>query len=132
MRAAPLFGLRIRGTENLIDYKTYAQARPYFDRLADCSPMCMEHSFVLAVEKLLGIEVPLRAQYLRVFFAELTRISNHMLNLGSYVMDVGAMTPNLWLFEIREDCYGFLERPTGARMPHHSFLPGGAHQDVPL
>src|SRR3546814_16655097 len=80
-------------------YKTYAQALPYLDRLDYCSPLCMEHSFVLAIEKLLDLEVPLRAQYLRVLFAELTRISNHMLNLGSHVMDVGAMTPNLWLFE---------------------------------
>ena len=87
---------------------------------------------MLAIEKLLDLEVPIRAQYLRVFFAELTRISNHMLNLGSHVMDVGAMTPNLWLFEVREDCYGFLERATGARMHHNYFRPGGVHQDVPL
>ena len=131
-RIDPHVGLLHRGTEKLIEYKTYAQAIPYFDRLDYCSPACMEHSFVLAIEKLLDLEVPLRAQYLRVFFAELTRISNHMLNLGSHVMDVGAMTPNLWLFEIREDCYGFLERATGARMHHNYFRPGGVHQDVPL
>jgi len=131
-RVDPHIGLLHRGTEKLIEYKTYAQALPYFDRLDYCSPMCMEHSFVLAVEKLLDIEVPLRAQYLRVFFAELTRISNHMLNLGSHVMDVGAMTPNLWLFEIREDCLNFFERASGARMHHNYMRPGGVHQDVPL
>ncbi len=92
----------------------------------------MEHSYVLAIEKLLNLEVPLRAQYLRVLFAELTRICNHMLNLGSHVMDVGAMTPNLWLFEIREDCLNFFERATGARMHAAWFRPGGVHQDVPL
>jgi NADH-quinone oxidoreductase subunit D len=128
----PHVGLLHRGTEKLIEYKTYAQAIPYFDRLDYCSPMCMEHSFVLAIEKLLDLEVPLRAQYLRVFFAELTRISNHMLNLGSHVMDVGAMTPNLWLFEIREDCLNFFERASGARMHHNYMRPGGVHQDVPL
>ena len=115
-RVDPHIGLLHRGTEKLIEYKTYLQALPYFDRLDYCSPMCMEHSFVLAIEKLLGLEVPLRAQYLRVLFAELTRISNHMLNLGSHVMDVGAMTPNLWLFEVREDCMNFYERASGARM----------------
>ena len=87
---------------------------------------------MLAIEKLLNIEVPLRAQYLRVLFAELTRICNHMLNLGSHVMDVGAMTPNLWLFEIREDCLNFFERASGARMHSAWFRPGGVHQDVPL
>jgi len=92
----------------------------------------MEHSYVLAVEKLLNVEVPLRAQYLRVLFAELTRICNHMLNLGSHVMDVGAMTPNLWMFEIREDCLNFFERASGARMHAAWFRPGGVHQDVPL
>src|SRR3546814_3221240 len=92
----------------------------------------MEHSYVLAIEKLLGLEVPLRAQYLRVFFSELTRISNHMLNIGSHVMDVGAMTLNLWLFEIREDCLNFFERASGARMPSAYYRPGGVHQDVSL
>ncbi len=103
-RCDPHVGLLHRGTEKLIEFKTYLQALPYFDRLDYCSPLAMEHSYVLAIEKLLNLEVPIRAQYLRVFFAELTRICNHMLNLGSHVMDVGAMTPNLWLFEIREDC----------------------------
>ncbi|TKD50843.1 NADH-quinone oxidoreductase subunit D [Sphingomonas baiyangensis] len=131
-RIDPHVGLLHRGTEKLIEYKTYTQALPYMDRLDYCSPLCMEHSFVLAVEKLLDLEVPLRAQYLRVFFAELTRICNHMLNLGSHVMDVGAMTPNLWMFEIREDCLGFFERMSGARMHHNYLRPGGVHQDVPL
>ncbi len=131
-RLDPHVGLLHRGTEKLIEYKTYLQALPYFDRLDYCSPLCMEHSYVLAVEKLLNVEVPLRAQYLRVLFAELTRICNHMLNLGSHVMDVGAMTPNLWLFEIREDCMNFFERASGARMHSAWFRPGGVHQDVPL
>ena len=131
-RMDPHVGLLHRGTEKLIEYKTYLQALPYFDRLDYCSPLAMEHSYVLAIEKLLGLEVPLRAQYLRVFFAELTRISNHMLNLGSHVMDVGAMTPNLWMFEIREDCLNFFERASGARMHAAWFRPGGVHQDVPL
>ncbi len=131
-RIDPHVGLLHRGTEKLIEYKTYLQALPYFDRLDYCSPLCMEHSYVLAIEKLLNLEVPLRAQYLRVLFAELTRICNHMLNLGSHVMDVGAMTPNLWLFEIREDCLNFFERASGARMHAAWFRPGGVHQDVPL
>jgi len=94
--------------------------------------MCQEHSFVLAIEKLLGLEVPLRAQYLRVLFAELTRISNHFLNLGSHIMDVGAMTPNLWLFELREDLMNFYERASGARMHANWFRPGGVRQDLPV
>ncbi|MES2444251.1 MAG: NADH-quinone oxidoreductase subunit D, partial [Pseudomonadota bacterium] len=131
-RLDPHIGLLHRGTEKLIEYKTYQQALPYFDRLDYCSPLCMEHSFVLATEKLLDLEVPIRAQYLRVFFAELTRISNHMLNLGSHVMDVGAMTPNLWMFELREDCLNFFERVSGARMHSNYFRFGGVHQDAPL
>lgn len=131
-RIDPHVGLLHRGTEKLIEYKTYTQALPYMDRLDYCSPLAMEHSFVLAVEKLLDLEVPVRAQYLRVFFAELTRICNHMLNLGSHVMDVGAMTPNLWMFELREDCLNFFERMSGARMHHNYMSPGGVHQDVPL
>ena len=130
-RVDPHVGLLHRGTEKLIEYKTYLQALPYFDRLDYCSPLGMEHSYVLAIEKLLNLEVPLRGQYLRVLFAELTRICNHMLNMGSHVMDVGAMTPNLWLFEIREDCLNFFERASGARMHSAWFRPGGVHQDVP-
>ena len=120
-RCDPHIGLLHRGTEKLIEHKTYLQALPYFDRLDYCSPLCMEHSYVLAIEKLLDLEVPLRAQYRRVFLAELTRISKHMLNLGSHVMDVGAMTPNLWMFEVREDCMNFFERASGARM-HSAYL----------
>jgi NADH-quinone oxidoreductase subunit D len=131
-RIDPHVGLLHRGTEKLIEYKTYLQALPYFDRLDYCSPLCMEHSYVLAIEKLLNIEVPIRAQYLRVMMAELTRIKNHMLNLGSHVMDVGAMTPNLWLFELREDCMNFYERVSGARMHAAWFRPGGVHEDIPL
>jgi len=130
-RVDPHVGLLHRGTEKLIEYKTYLQALPYFDRLDYCSPLGMEHSYVLAIEKLLDLEVPQRAQYLRTLFAELTRICNHMLNIGSHVMDVGAMTPNLWVFELREDCLNFFERASGARMHSAYFRPGGVHQDVP-
>ncbi|WP_201258471.1 NADH-quinone oxidoreductase subunit D [Sphingopyxis macrogoltabida] len=130
-RVDPHVGLLHRGTEKLIEYKTYLQALPYFDRLDYCSPLGMEHSYVLAIEKLLDLEVPDRAQYLRTLFAELTRICNHMLNIGSHVMDVGAMTPNLWVFELREDCLNFFERASGARMHSAYFRPGGVHQDVP-
>jgi NADH-quinone oxidoreductase subunit D len=129
-RVDPHIGLLHRGTEKLIEYKTYAQALPYFDRLDYCSPMCMEHSFVLAIEKLMGLEVPIRAQYIRVLMAELTRISNHMLNLGSHIMDVGAMTPNLWLFEVREDTLQFYERASGARMHANYFRVGGVRYDL--
>ena len=130
-RVDPHVGLLHRGTEKLIEYKTYAQAIPYFDRLDYCSPMCMEHSFVLAIEKLMGLEVPLRGQYIRVLMAELTRIKNHMLNLGAHIMDVGAMTPNLWLFEIREDLMQFYERVSGARMHANYFRTGGVRYDLP-
>jgi len=131
-RVDPHIGLLHRGTEKLIVHKTYLQALPYFDRLDYCSPLAMEYSYVLAIEKLLDLEVPLRGQYLRVLFAELTRICNHMLNLGAHVMDVGAMTPNIWVFEIREQCLEFFERASGARMHSAWFRPGGVHQDVPL
>jgi NADH-quinone oxidoreductase subunit D len=130
-RIDPHVGLLHRGTEKLIEYKTYLQALPYFDRLDYVSPMSEEHSFVLAIEKLLDLEVPLRAQYLRVLFAELTRISNHLLAVGSHIFDLGAMTPNLWLFDLREDPVNFYERASGARMHAHWFRPGGVHQDVP-
>ncbi|MCF8472242.1 MAG: NADH-quinone oxidoreductase subunit D, partial [Sphingomonadaceae bacterium] len=131
-RLDPHIGLLHRGTEKLIEYKTYLQALPYFDRLDYASPMAMEHSYVLAVEKLLDLEVPLRAQYLRVLFAELTRIKNHTLNIAHHIIDVGAMTPPLWLYEIREDIMAFYERASGARMHAAWFRPGGVHQDVPL
>jgi NADH-quinone oxidoreductase subunit D len=131
-RLDPHIGLLHRGTEKLIEHKTYLQALPYFDRLDYASPLAMEHSYVLAVEKLLNIEVPLRAQYLRVLFAEMTRVSNHLLNVAHHALDVGAMTPGLWMYEAREDCYGFFERASGARMHMAWFRPGGVHQDVPL
>ncbi|MBC2777582.1 NADH-quinone oxidoreductase subunit D [Parasphingopyxis marina] len=130
-RVDPHIGLLHRGTEKLIEHKTYLQALPYFDRLDYVSPMCMEHSYVLAIEKLLGLEVPTRAQYIRVLFAELTRMLNHWLNLGSHVMDVGAMTPNIWMFELREQAMAFYERASGARMHAAYFRPGGVHQDLP-
>ena len=130
-RVDPHIGLLHRGTEKFIEYKTYLKALPYFDRLDYCSPMCMEHTWVLAIEKLLNLEVPLRGQYMRVLWAELTRIKNHLLNIGSHVMDVGAMTPNLWLFELREDLMNFYERVSGARMHAAYFRPGGVHQDAP-
>src|SRR6195952_3065088 len=115
-RVDPHIGFLHRGTEKFIENKPYLQTIPYFDRLDYCSPMCMEHTYVLAIEKLLDLEVPIRAQYLRVLFAELTRIKNHLLNIGSHIMDVGAMTPNLWLFEPREDIMNFYERASGAGM----------------
>jgi NADH-quinone oxidoreductase subunit D len=130
-RVDPHVGFLHRGTEKFIEHKPYLQTIPYFDRLDYCSPMCMEHSYVLAIEKLLNLEVPIRAQFLRVLFAELTRIKNHLLNLGSHIMDVGAMTPNLWLFEIREQIMNFYERVSGARMHANYFRPGGVHLDAP-
>ncbi|MFZ4382159.1 MAG: NADH-quinone oxidoreductase subunit D [Sandarakinorhabdus sp.] len=130
-RCDPHIGLLHRGTEKLIEYKTYLQALPYMDRLDYVSPMCMEHSYVLAIEKLAGIEVPLRAKYLRTMFAEITRILNHILNTTTHAMDVGAMTPILWLFEEREKLMQFYERVSGARFHAAWFRPGGVHQDLP-
>jgi len=130
-RADPHIGLLHRGTEKLIEYKTYLQALPYFDRLDYVSPMCQEHAFSLAVEKLLGCEVPLRAQYLRVIFSEITRILNHILNITTQALDVGAMTPLLWLFEEREKMLGFYEGVSGARFHSAWVRPGGVHQDMP-
>ena len=130
-RCDPHVGLLHRGTEKLMEYKTYLQALPYMDRLDYVSPMSMEHSYVLAVEKLLDIEVPLRAQYIRVLFAELTRIANHLLNTTAHAMDVGALTPILWMFEEREELLGFYERASGARFHAAYFRPGGVHQDLP-
>ena len=130
-RCDPHIGLLHRGTEKLCEYKTYLQALPYMDRLDYVSPMCMEHSYVLAIEKLAGIEVPLRGQYIRVLFAEITRILNHILNVTAHAMDVGALTPILWLFEEREKLLGFYERVSGARFHAAYFRPGGVHQDLP-
>jgi NADH-quinone oxidoreductase subunit D len=130
-RCDPHIGLLHRGTEKLIEYKTYLQALPYMDRLDYVSPMCMEHSYVLAIEKLAGIEVPLRAKYIRTMFAEITRILNHILNTTAHALDVGAMTPILWLFEEREKLIEFYERVSGARFHAAWFRPGGVHQDLP-
>ena len=130
-RVDPHIGLLHRGTEKLCEYKTYLQALPYMDRLDYCSPMSMEHSYVLAIEKLMGLEVPLRGQYIRVLFAEITRVMNHILNVTTHAMDVGALTPILWLFEEREHVMSFYERVSGARMHAAYFRPGGVHQDLP-
>lgn len=130
-RCDPHIGLLHRGTEKLCEYKTYLQALPYMDRLDYCSPMSMEHSYVLAIEKLLGVEVPYRAQVIRVLWAELMRISNHLMNTGAHVMDVGGLTPILWLFVEREKIYRFSEAVSGARMHAAYFRPGGVHQDLP-
>ncbi|SIS37635.1 NADH-quinone oxidoreductase subunit D [Insolitispirillum peregrinum] len=130
-RADPHIGLLHRGTEKLIEHKTYMQATPYFDRLDYCSPLNMEHSYVLAVEKLLGIEVPERGKLIRTLFAEIVRIANHLLNVPSYAMDVGAMTPMLWAFEEREIIFEFCEAVCGARMHMNYFRPGGVAQDLP-
>ena len=131
-RADPHIGILHRGTEKLIEYKTYLQAMPYFDRLDYVSMMCQEHAFVLAVEKLVRCEVPIRAQYIRVLYSELTRILNHLLALSTHAMDVGALTPFLWAFEEREKLFEFYERASGARMHAAYFRPGGVGQDLPL
>jgi NADH-quinone oxidoreductase subunit D len=131
VRADPHIGLLHRGTEKLIEYKTYMQAVPYFDRLDYVSPMCEEHTFALAVEKLLGITPPDRAQWIRVLFAEITRVLNHLLNLTTYALDVGAITPSLWGFEEREKLMEFHEAASGARLHANYFRPGGVSKDLP-
>ena len=131
-RADPHIGLLHRGTEKLIEYKTYLQALPYFDRLDYVSMMSQEHTYCLAVEELINSSVPLRAQYIRVLFAELTRILNHLLAVGCHAMDVGAMTPFLWSFEEREKLMEFYERVSGARMHSAYFRPGGVAVDLPF
>ena len=130
-RVDPHIGLLHRGTEKLIEDKTYLQAVPYFDRLDYVSPMCQEHAFALAVEKLLKIEPPLRASYIRVLFSEITRILNHLLALPAMAMDVGAMTPFLWSFEQRELLMEFYEKVSGARLHAAYFRPGGVYRDMP-
>jgi len=130
-RVDPHIGLLHRGTEKLIEYKTYMQAVPYFDRLDYVSPMCQEHAFVRAAEKLMGIEAPERAQYIRTLFDEITRILNHLLNVPAYAMDVGAMTPMLWAFEEREKLMEFYEAVSGARLHAAYYRVGGVHQDLP-
>ena len=132
LRANPHIGLLHRGTEKLIEYKTYTQALPYFDRLDYVSMMSQEHTYCLAVEKLTHCDIPLRAQYIRVMFAELTRILNHLLSVGCHAMDVGAMTPFLWAFEEREKLMEFYERVSGARMHASYFRPGGVSLDLPI
>ncbi len=131
-RADPHIGLLHRGTEKLLEHKTYIQGLPYFDRLDYVSPMSQEHAFVLATEELLGITPPLRAQYIRVLFCEMTRVLNHILNVTTFAMDVGAITPILWGFEARETLLGFYERASGARFHAAYFRPGGVHGDLPL
>lgn len=130
-RADPHIGLLHRGTEKLIEYKNYVQALPYFDRLDYVSMMAQEHSYCLAIEKLFNCKIPKRAQYIRVLFAEITRILNHLLAVGCHAMDVGAMTPFLWAFEEREKLMEFYERVSGARMHSAYFRPGGVQADLP-
>jgi len=130
-RADPHIGLLHRGTEKLIEYKSYNQALPYFDRLDYVSMMAQEHTFSLAVEKLLGLEVPARASSIRVIFLEITRLLNHLLALTTHALDVGALTPFLWAFEEREKLLEFYERVSGARLHAAYIRPGGVSQDLP-
>jgi NADH-quinone oxidoreductase subunit D len=130
-RVSPHIGFLHRGTEKLIESKTYLQALPYFDRLDYVSPLCQEHGFALAVEKLLGIQAPPRAQYIRVLFAEISRILNHLLTVPALALDLGAMTPFLWAFEQREVLMEFCERTTGARLHANYIRPGGVFADLP-
>jgi NADH-quinone oxidoreductase subunit D len=130
-RADPHIGLLHRGTEKLMEYRTYTQNVPYFDRLDYTSPMAQEHAYCLAVEKLLGIAPPDRGQWIRVMFAEITRVLNHLLNLTTYALDVGAITPSLWGFEEREKLMEFHEAASGARLHANYFRPGGVAKDLP-
>jgi NADH-quinone oxidoreductase subunit D len=130
-RCDPHIGLLHRGTEKLIEYKTYLQAVPYFDRLDYVSPMSQEHAYVLAIENLLGIEIPERAKYIRVLYDEITRILNHLLNVTTMALDIGAMTPLLWGFEEREKLMEFYERVSGARMHANYYRPGGVARELP-
>jgi NADH-quinone oxidoreductase subunit D len=130
-RVDPHIGLLHRGTEKLIEHKTYLQAVPYFDRLDYVAPMNQEHAFAIAVERLLGIEVPRRGQLIRVLFCEIGRLLNHLLNVTTMALDVGALTPPLWGFEEREKLMVFYERASGSRMHAAYFRPGGVHQDLP-
>jgi NADH-quinone oxidoreductase subunit D len=130
-RVDPHIGLLHRGTEKLIEHKTYLQAVPYFDRLDYVAPMNQEHAFALAVEKLLGISVPYRGQLIRVLYSEIGRLLSHILNVTTQAMDVGALTPPLWGFEEREKLMVFYERASGARLHAAYFRPGGVHQDLP-
>ena len=127
----PHIGLLHRGTEKLIEHKTYTQALPYFDRLDYVAPMNQEHAFALAIEQLLNIEVPIRGQYIRVLFCEIGRILSHLLNITTQALDVGALTPSLWGFEERETLMTFYERVSGSRLHANYFRPGGVHKDLP-
>ncbi|XP_019869138.1 NADH-ubiquinone oxidoreductase 49 kDa subunit [Aethina tumida] len=131
-RSDPHIGLLHRGTEKLIEYKTYTQALPYFDRLDYVSMMCNEQCFSLAIEKMLNIDIPLRAKYIRTLFAEITRLLNHIMAIGTHALDVGALTPFFWLFEEREKMMEFYERVSGARMHAAYIRPGGVSLDLPL
>ena len=130
-RVDPHIGLLHRGTEKLIEHKTYLQALPYFDRLDYVAPMNQEHAYCLAIEKLAGIGVPRRAKFIRVIYSEIGRILSHMLNITTQAMDVGALTPPVWGFEEREKLMVFYERASGSRMHAAYFRPGGVHQDLP-
>ena len=130
-KADPHIGLLHRGTEKLIENKTYLQAIPYFDRLDYVAPMNQEHAFALAIEKIMDIEVPIRGQYIRVIFCEIGRILSHILNITTQALDVGALTPSLWGFEEREKLMGFYERVSGSRLHANYFRPGGVHKDLP-
>ncbi len=130
-RVDPHIGLLHRGTEKLIEHKTYLQAIPYFDRLDYVAPMNQEHAFCMAIEKLAGIEVPRRASFIRVIYCEIGRVLSHLLNITTQAMDVGALTPPLWGFEEREKLMVFYERACGSRMHANYFRPGGVHQDLP-
>ena len=130
-KADPHIGLLHRGTEKLIENKTYMQAVPYFDRLDYVAPMNQEHAFALAIEKILKIDVPIRAQYIRVIFCEIGRILSHILNVTTQALDVGALTPSLWGFEERETLMTFYERASGSRLHANYFRAGGVHQDLP-
>ena len=130
-RVDPHIGLLHRGTEKLIEYKTYLQAVPYFDRLDYVAPMNQEHAWALAIERLLGLEVPKRGQLIRVLYSEIGRLLSHLLNVTTQAMDVGALTPPLWGFEEREKLMVFYERASGSRMHAAYFRPGGVHQDIP-
>jgi len=130
-RADPHIGLLHRGTEKLIEYKSYLQANPYFDRLDYVSPMSEEHAYVLAVERLAGIAVPERALWIRTLFDEITRVLNHLLNVTTYALDVGAITPSLWGFEEREKLMEFYEAASGARLHANYYRPGGVNRDLP-
>ena len=130
-KADPHIGLLHRGTEKLIENKTYTQALPYFDRLDYVAPMNQEHAFALATEKLLKIEIPVRAKYIRVIFCEIGRILSHILNVTTQALDVGALTPSLWGFEERETLMTFYERASGSRLHANYFRTGGVHKDLP-